>query len=159
MKAAIGQDSHRFEQTPGKPLILGGVAFPEEPYGLLADSDGDAVLHALTRAVSGITGEDTLGEPAARLCRAGVTDSRVYLAEALKALRETIVHVSFSIEAKHPKLAPRTGEMKESLAGLLGIHPEQVGITASTGDGLTDFGRGLGINVLCILTVGDRNAD
>ena len=35
MKAAIGQDSHRFEETPGKPLILGGVVFPGE-VGLLA---------------------------------------------------------------------------------------------------------------------------
>lgn len=27
MKAAIGQDSHRFEEGYGKPLILGGVVF------------------------------------------------------------------------------------------------------------------------------------
>ena len=31
MKAAIGQDSHRFEENPGKPLVLGGVLFPGEP--------------------------------------------------------------------------------------------------------------------------------
>ena len=62
MKAAIGQDSHRFEETPGKPLILGGVVFPGET-GLLANSDGDVVLHAITNAVSGITGRNTCGKP------------------------------------------------------------------------------------------------
>ena len=42
-------------------------------------------------------------------------------------------------------------------AGLLGILPGQVGITATTGEGLTDFGKGLGVSVFCIITVGDRN--
>ena len=60
MKAAIGQDSHRFEESLGKPLILGGVVFPGEP-GLLANSDGDVVLHAINNAVSGITGLNILG--------------------------------------------------------------------------------------------------
>ena len=155
MKAAIGQDNHRFESAPGKPLILGGVVFPEEPCGLMANSDGDVVLHALTNAVSGITGRNILGGPADRLCRAGITDSAAYLAEALKDLKEPIVHVSFSIEAKHPKFAPRIEEMKVSVARLLGILPQQVGITATTGEELTDFGRGLGISVFCIITVGD----
>ena len=41
MRAAIGQDSHRFEEQEGKPLVLGGVVFPEERKGFLANSDGD----------------------------------------------------------------------------------------------------------------------
>ena len=67
MKAAIGQDSHRFEETPGKRLILGGVVFPGE-VGLLANSDGDVVLHAITNAVSGITGRNILGRVADEMC-------------------------------------------------------------------------------------------
>ena len=67
MKAAIGQDSHRFEESLGKPLILGGVVFPGEP-GLLANSDGDVVLHAITNAVSGITGQNILGKIADEMC-------------------------------------------------------------------------------------------
>ncbi|MFR3992086.1 MAG: 2-C-methyl-D-erythritol 2,4-cyclodiphosphate synthase [Angelakisella sp.] len=69
MKAAIGQDSHRFEETPGKPLILGGVVFPGE-VGLLANSDGDVVLHAITNAVSGITGRNILGRWLMRCAKA-----------------------------------------------------------------------------------------
>lgn len=155
MRAAIGQDSHRFEEKEGKALVLGGVVFPEEPRGFLANSDGDVLLHALTNAVSGITGKNVLGAPADRLCRAGITDSRVYLAEALKDLDSPILHVSFSIEGLHPKIAPRADEIRASVAKLLGISPAQVGITATTGEGLTDFGRGLGVSVFCIITAGD----
>ena len=156
MKCAIGQDSHRFEEDGSeKPCLLGGVLFPEVP-GLLANSDGDVVLHALTNAVSGITGHNILGAPADRLCRSGITDSRIYLAEALKDLKAPVLHVSFSIEGLRPKFAPRTEEMKASLAALLGITAAQVGITATTGEGLTAFGRGEGLSVFCILTVGDE---
>ena len=152
MKAAIGQDSHRFEENPGKPLVLGGVLFPGEP-GLLANSDGDVVLHAVTNAVSGITGVNVLGGPADALCRTGITDSAVYLPKALEPLRGRISHLSISVECARPHITPRIPAMRENIARLLGIVPEAVGITATSGEGLTDFGRGLGISVFCILTV------
>ena len=152
---SLGQDSHRFEETLGKPLILGGVLFHEAPCGLLANSDGDVLLHALTNAVSGITGRNILGAVADALCKAGSKDSRVYLAEALKdlsAMGGRVVHVSFSVEARKPHFAPYVDSIKENIAGLLGIAPSHVGLTATTGEGLTDFGRGLGISVFCVLS-------
>lgn len=152
MKCAIGQDSHRFEAEAGKPCVLGGVLFPGVP-GLLANSDGDVVLHAVTNAVSGITGVNILGARADALCRSGVKDSRVYLEEAMRYLQSPVVHLSVSIEGLRPKFAPKIEEMKASLAELLHITPSQVGITATTGEGLTAFGRGEGLQVFCILTV------
>ena len=147
---AIGQDSHRMGSEG--TMVLGGVTFPEHP-ALLANSDGDVVLHALTNAVSGISGKNVLGARADQMCRSGITDSRAYLAEALSDLKNTVVtHVSFTIECKQPHLSARIDEMKASIAALLGIEPQQVGITATTGEGLTAFGRGEGISVFCILT-------
>ena len=154
MRAAIGQDSHRFEKEYGKPLILGGVLFPEEQ-GLSANSDGDVVLHAITNAISGITCRNILGVVADEMCRSGITNSAEYLREALKSLEGRISHLSVSIECMHPKISPMIPTMRESIAGLLDIQPQQVGITATSGEGLTDCGRGLGISVLCILTVED----
>ncbi len=154
MRAAIGQDSHRFEKEYGKPLILGGVVFPEEQ-GLSANSDGDVVLHAITNAISGITCRNILGAVADEMCRSGITNSAEYLREALKSLEGRISHLSVSIECMHPKISPMIPTMRESIAGLLDIQPQQVGITATSGEGLTDYGRGLGISVLCILTVED----
>ena len=154
MKAAIGQDRHRFEESPGKPLILGGVVFPGEP-GLLANSDGDVVLHAITNAVSGITGQNILGKIADEMCQSGITDSAEYLRKALEFLHGRVSHVSLSMECLRPKISPMIPEMREHIAGLLGVAPSAIGITATTGEGLTDCGKGLGISVLCILTAED----
>ena len=159
VRCAIGQDSHRFEETyTGKPLILGGYTLPDCDLSLSANSDGDVILHALTNAVSGITCKNILGKPADDLCKAGVTDSVAYLnlaLEDLKAASSQIVHVSFTVECKKPHLSAHIPAIRASIANLCGIAPTQVGMTATTGEGLTDFGRGLGISVFCILTVGD----
>jgi len=153
MRCAIGQDSHRFEKENSKKLcVLGGVTFPEVP-GLLANSDGDVVLHALCNAISGITCNNILGEIADKMCEEGIIDSSEYVRAALEDLGDTqIVHVSFSIEAARPKLSSRIPEMRESISELLNIAPTCVGITATTGEGLSAFGEGDGIFVTCIIT-------
>lgn len=147
---AIGQDSHRMGTTG--TLVLGGVRYPEYP-ALEANSDGDVVLHALTNAVSGLTGQNVLGARADALCRSGVTDSRAYLAEAMADLGGIrLTHASISIECKTPHLAARLDEMRASIGALLGLAPGQVGITATSGEGLTACGRGEGISVFCVVT-------
>lgn len=151
--SAVGQDSHRFTDED-KPLILGGVHFTDHR-GLIANSDGDVVLHAITNAVSGLTCVNILGKPADEMCNSGITDSAVYLAEALKTLKPRgmrLVHVSVSIECKTPRMTPRIEEMRESIGRLCGILPENVGVTATTGEELTAFGKGEGIAVTAIVT-------
>ena len=155
VKCAIGQDSHRFEDTYSeKKLVLGGVVIPG-CVGMKANSDGDVVLHAITNCISGITGVNILGKIADDMCKIGIKDSTAYLRRALEELPETckIEHISLTIEALRPKLAPHIDEMKPSIGSLLGIAPSSVGITATTGEGLTPFGQGLGISVFGILTV------
>lgn len=153
IKTAIGQDSHRFAAGgTGKPLVLAGVEFEgEDP--LEANSDGDVVLHAVIRAVSGITTVDVLGPKTKEFLSAGITDSRVYLEEALKDLRGTIVHASISIECSRPRITPKIPEMRSSLASLLGTGGQNIGITATSGEGLTEAGKGNAISVLAVLTV------
>ncbi len=154
MIAAIGQDSHRFDfANPHKKLLLGGLEIPGAP-PLLGNSDADVVLHALTNAVSGLTGVNILGAVSDELClNQGISDSRVYLREALQHLGELrLLHASLSIECKTPKLSPHIPAMKAEIAGLLGLSVTQIGITATSGEGLTDFGRGEGIQVLAILS-------
>lgn len=73
------------------------------------------------------------------MCQNGITDSKEYVKEALKYLKEKIVHISITIEAKTPKMSPKIEEMRKSIASLLKISPNQVGITATTGEGLTGF--------------------
>ena len=152
--STIGQDSHRFGEPCGETLIkLGGIDIPfDKPF--VANSDGDVVLHAITNAVSGYTGVNILGGEADKIClEQGIKDSKVYLNKAIEYLKEgRIIHCSVTIECLRPKLMPHIPKMKESIGELLGIPATSVGITATTGEGLTGFGHGEGIQVFCILT-------
>jgi len=156
MRVSVGQDSHRFcESREEKKCVLGGVSFDTAP-AFDANSDGDVLLHAVTNAISGITCRNILGKPADEMCRRGITDSREYVKAAMRDLDELgyrPVHLSVSIEGSRPKISPKVDEMRRSVGALLGLEPGSVGITATTGEGLTDFGRGLGVSVFCILTV------
>ncbi len=155
VKTGLGQDSHPFDtENNEKSLVLGGIVFP---WGrpLQGNSDADVVLHALTNAISGVTGVNILGKISDELClQQGITDSRVYVQEALKYLGKwQICHISLSIECKIPKISPKIEEMKVSIAQLLNLSVQDVGITATSGEELTAFGRGEGIQVFCIVTV------
>lgn len=153
MKVAIGQDSHKIDyNNKDKKLILGGIDFEEE-FSLLANSDGDVVLHSITNAISGITCKNILGKIADKMCKQGIKNSEEYLKEALKYLNEKIIHVSISIECKIPKISPKIEHMRKNIARILKIDENCIGITATTGEGLTEYGKGNGINVFTCITV------
>ena len=156
VRVGFGHDSHAFEPDGGtKPLVLGGVVFPGQP-GLLANSDGDVVLHALFNALSQAVGGRSLGVYADPICAGGVTDSSAYLPVALDMVRRagyTIANVGVSIEARRPRIEPMAAQMKVCIAHLLDIQEDQVGITATSGEGLTAFGRGEGIQVFAIVSL------
>lgn len=154
MKVGIGQDSHRFDfEDKSKELVLGGVVFENHP-PLKGNSDADVVLHAITNAVSGITCVNILGEISDDMCfKRGIKDSRAYLEKALEYLDGIkITHVSISIECQTPKITPKIPEMRKSISSILDIPENCIGITATTGEGLTEFGRGMGIQVFCCVT-------
>jgi 2-C-methyl-D-erythritol 4-phosphate cytidylyltransferase/2-C-methyl-D-erythritol 2,4-cyclodiphosphate synthase len=160
-KVGIGQDSHRIQEpaagkdgAPAKALVLGGVTL-REAYALEGNSDSDVVLHAVTNGISGITGKPILGPVADKLCKSGITDSSAYLKKALEDLDAAgyrITHVSVSLECRRPKILPILPAMKSRVSEILGIAPEDVGITATTGEELTDFGKGLGIQAFACVT-------
>ena len=154
MKVAIGQDSHKIDyKNKNKKLILAGIEF-EEDFSILANSDGDVVLHAITNAISGITCKNILGKISDDMCnKEGIKNSEEYVKEALKYLKEKIVHISISIECKVPKISPKIETMRENIARILNISKNCVGITATSGEGLTEFGKGNGISVFVCLTV------
>ena len=155
MKVGIGQDSHRFDfDNKDKKLILGGVVFEGHP-PLDGNSDADVVLHSITNAVSGVTCINILGKISDDMCLIhGITDSREYLKEAIKYLDDRkIIHLSVSIECSTPKITPKIPQMRQSICKLLDIPENCVGITATTGEGLTSFGQGKGIQAFSCVTV------
>jgi 2-C-methyl-D-erythritol 2,4-cyclodiphosphate synthase len=59
--------------------------------------------------------------------------------------------VVFSLECKTPKIAPHESAIKKSVAKLLEIEVEDVAVHATTGEGLTSFGKGEGIYCQCTI--------
>lgn len=152
MRVAIGQDSHVIDyENCEKKCVLGGVEFNEK-YSLKGNSDADVVLHAITNAVSGITCINIIGKVADEMCKRGITDSEEYLKEALKYLDKKIIHLSVSIECKTPKITPKIEEMRKNISRILELDENCIGITATTGEGLTEFGKGNGISCFACLT-------
>ena len=157
-RTGIGQDSHRFlKDNTSKPCIIGGVLF-ENVSGFLANSDGDIIFHAICNAISSLTGVLILGKIADKLCKNdGITDSSIYLKTALKYLKkQKIEHIAISLEGKKPLFIDKIDQMKNSIANVLNIDSKKIGITATSGEGLTEFGLGVGVNCLCIVTTSEE---
>ena len=146
-RVGVGQDSHKLKE--GGRLILGGVKISEKYY-LEADSDGDVIIHALFNALASAIGEKPLGFYATPLFEKGITDSKVFLQvilDKLKKQKYKIENVAITIEAKTPRFEKILEPIRKSLAKILEIKEGQVGISPTSGDGLTAFGRGEGIQV------------
>jgi 2-C-methyl-D-erythritol 2,4-cyclodiphosphate synthase len=153
-RTGIGQNSRRFLPSDStKPCVIGGVIFEGVP-GLDAESDGDVIYHAICNSITSLSGVPILGGIARDLCRKdGITDSQVYVEKALRTLvRQQIVHVAISLEGKRPEFEGKIDAMRRKIGKTLSIKMEQVGITATSGDGLTDFGCGDGVQCFAIIT-------
>ena len=154
IRTGIGQDSHRFlPADTSKPCVIAGIVFEGVP-GFNANSDGDLVFHSICNAITSLTGVLILGDIADELClKHGITDSEIYLKEALKTLKnQRITHVAITIEAKRPKFKLLLLAMRQNIARVLNLDLSQVGITATSGEGLTDFGCGDGAQSFAIVT-------
>lgn len=154
VRTGIGQDSHRFLPSDSSKLcIIAGIIFHDAP-GFNANSDGDVVFHAICNAITSLTHVLILGDIADNLClKDGITDSEIYLQEAVKTLgNQTVTHVAITIEGKKPKFKSRLLEMRENIARVMHLDASQVGITATSGEGLTDFGCGEGVQAFAIVT-------
>jgi 2-C-methyl-D-erythritol 2,4-cyclodiphosphate synthase len=154
-RVGFGQDSHRFSSDATRRLVLGGVGVPDSP-GLEGNSDADVVLHALCRALEQALGDDAFSRYADEMSSRGVVDSREYVKVARSRVEQAgyrINNVGLTIEARRPRIGPLRTALKASVAGLLNIAPEAIGINASTGEDLTAFGRGEGIQAFAIVSL------
>lgn len=155
IRVGMGQDSHQFSKDENKKLFLGGIEIEGE-IGLEGNSDADVVIHAICRAIEQALGSPDFDIYSDKMCKTGVTDSREYLKVAVRNMEikaYVINNIGISFECKKPKIFPLTEKIKKSLATILKVGREQIGISASTGEGLTSFGRGEGIQVFVIVSL------
>lgn len=163
IRVGIGQDSHQFEKNKKKPLVLGGVKISDNE-GLQANSDGDVILHSLCNALSSAIGGDSLGTWADEMClKQGIKDSQKYIEYIHKKVKQNgyiIENVSLAVEAKRPHLSLELiQKIKKQMTELLEIKIDQLGITFTSGEGLTAFGRGDGIEAFTIVALFKNDND
>ena len=152
-RIGFGMDSHRFTKN-NKPLILAATEI--EGPSIEAESDGDVILHALFNALSQAIGGRSLGHTSDRMCKQGITDSSEYVKVILKEIKEKgyiVNNIGIMIEAKEPRLDKYFDKMQNNLAKLLDIPNDAVGITITSGEGLTEFGKGNGIKAEVIASI------
>jgi 2-C-methyl-D-erythritol 2,4-cyclodiphosphate synthase len=155
VRAGIGFDAHRLEA--GRPLHLGGLAFPEEPRGLVGHSDGDAALHAVIDALLGAAGLGDIGtlfppsDPAWDGADSGDLLRRT--AGQLVAAGWTPRSIDLAIAAARPAIAPRRAEMAARIGDLAGLPAEAVSVRGTTSDGL-GFAGSEGIAAWAVVLIG-----
>ena len=146
MRVGIGYDIHRL--SPGRPLVLGGVAIPS-PAGLVGHSDGDALLHAACDALLGAAALGDIGEhfPDSDPTYGDIDSSRLLTAalEKTRAAGFAPVNLDANILAEQPRLSPHKAAIRERVAQLLGLPVSRVSIKARTHEGLDAVGQGQAI--------------
>ena len=160
MRIGYGYDSHRFapqgDGGEAKPLVLGGVEFPGEP-GLVAHSDGDALVHAIIDALLGAATRGDIGalfpddDPAWR-----GADSAKMLESVVKKIRTagySIGNVDATVICERPSIRGVAEMIRERLAGIMSIGKGRISVKGKTNEKMDDTGAGIGleVHVVCLL--------
>ena len=158
MRIGHGFDVHKFGGE--LPLILGGIEVPYDT-GLVAHSDGDVVLHAISDAILGSVALGDIGKhfPDTDPEFKGA-DSRVLLRHCYKLAQEKgfeLGNLDVTIIAQAPKMLPHIQAMREVLASDLASDIDQINVKATTTEKLGFTGRKEGIAVeAVVLMTGTR---
>lgn len=151
-RIGIGHDTHRLK--PGTHLIIGGVCIEAEQ-SFVAHSDGDILIHALIDALLGAVSLGDIGElfpdtDAANRNRDSSEMLKLVHAEIHKN-GWRIVNVDSIVFLQQPKLGKHKDAIRQNMASLLGIQPEQFGIKAKTGEHVGIIGRQEVASAQCVV--------
>ena len=149
MRIGQGFDVHAF--GPGDKIVIGGVVIPHSQ-GLVAHSDGDVLLHALTDTLLGAAAMGDIGK------HFPDTDPQYSNANSRELLRLVYAKVQqkkwrlgnadLTIIAQAPKMAPHISAMCEAIASDLKTSVENINVKATTTEKLGFTGRKEGIAAL-----------
>lgn len=163
LRIGHGYDLHRLEPHPpvgnGRPFMLGGVRL-ECPFGPIAHSDGDALLHAVTDAVLAAAGLPDIGQlfPDTAPEHAG-QNSTEFLRQAaalVSAQGWRVVNVDATVILERPKLSPQKEAMRTGIAAGLGITVDRVGLKGKTHERVDAVGEGRAVEVHAVVLLRRR---
>lgn len=158
LRIGNGYDIHRL--VPDRPLILGGVKIEHE-LGLLGHSDADVLSHAITDALLGALSLGDIGT------HFPPNDPQWAGANSLKLLEQVyrmvqdrswaIVNIDSVVIAERPKLKPHISTIQKTLADVLNVTPDQVGVKATTNEKLGPTGREEGIAAYAVVLLSQQS--
>ena len=157
-RVGLGYDIHPL--VAGRPCILGGVSIPS-PVGPEGHSDADVLLHAVADAILGAAGLRDIGHyfPNTDASLKGL-DSAVIVKKAVAEAKAQggwmVGNVDIVIIGERPKVMAHVEAMKAKVAEIIGISPAQVGIKATTNEGMDSIGQGkaLAVQAICLISKG-----
>ena len=153
-RTGTGFDVHAFSGEG--PVTIGGIAIPHSR-GLAGHSDADVVLHAITDALLGAAALGDIGEhfPPSDPRWKGASSDRFlrYAVDLLLERGAVIDHVDCTIIAEEPKVGPHRSAMRDRIADIAGLRPDQVSVKATTTDGLGFTGRSEGIAAQAVANI------
>ncbi|MFF8798615.1 MULTISPECIES: bifunctional 2-C-methyl-D-erythritol 4-phosphate cytidylyltransferase/2-C-methyl-D-erythritol 2,4-cyclodiphosphate synthase [unclassified Methylobacterium] len=153
-RLGTGFDVHAF--TEGDHVWLGGVKIPADR-GVLAHSDGDVALHALTDALLGAIADGDIGThfpPSDEKWRGAASDQ--FLAHACALVRARggkIDHLDVTVLAEAPRIGQHREAIRARIAEVAGVPLSSVSIKATTTEKLGFVGRAEGLAAQAAATV------
>ena len=153
-RLGTGFDVHAF--TEGDHVWLGGIRIPADR-GVLAHSDGDVALHALTDALLGAIADGDIGThfpPSDERWRGASSDR--FLAHACELVRARggrIDHLDITVLAEAPRIGAHREAIRARIAEIAGVPLSAVSIKATTTEKLGFVGRAEGLAAQAAATV------
>ena len=154
-RVGLGYDIHPL--VGGRRCVLGGVNIPSD-VGPDGHSDADVVLHAVADAILGAAGLRDIGHyfPNTDAAIKGL-DSAVIVKKAVVEAKANggwvVGNVDVVIIGERPKVMAYVDAMKAKVAEIIGVTPSQVGIKATTNEGMDSIGQGkaLAVQAICLV--------
>lgn len=153
-RIGIGHDTHRVGE--GGPMILGGITIEHDKH-LIGHSDADVLLHAVTDAILGASGNGDIGELFPDTADENKARDSAEMLSAAKDLAQKdgfeIVNLDCIVFAQRPKLTPYKAAIGQRIAEILNIEPDRVGIKAKTGENVGPVGKETALMAECVLSL------
>ncbi|KQT07484.1 2-C-methyl-D-erythritol 4-phosphate cytidylyltransferase [Methylobacterium sp. Leaf399] len=153
-RLGTGFDVHAF--TEGDHVWLGGIRIPADR-GVLAHSDGDVALHALTDALLGAIADGDIGThfpPSDEQWRGASSDR--FLAHACALVRARggrIDHLDITVLAEAPRIGAHREAIRARIAEICDVPLSAVSIKATTTEKLGFVGRAEGLAAQAAATI------
>ncbi len=144
----IGQGIDFHKLVEGREFWLGGIHIPHHK-GALGHSDADVLLHAICDALLGALSLGDIGQhfPDTDPAYKGI-DSKLLLKRSYQLVQDKgykLVNIDSTILLQAPKIRKYVDDMRNAIAGILDISPDDVSIKATTTEQLSFIGREEGI--------------